>query len=672
MAFRCSLLAILVGCSSLLAHAGEDYRTLLRKGTNQQEVRELYQQYAAVVLPTEDEHDGFLNLLADRDHKNGRSGFVQSFLLACLSNGWEVRAQDVDPKYLPPAGAWLYSEPDFQGRLRQFPANCKDLNCFDVRDFGDFAPKSIRIGPRVRGQLFRRPKFRGRLLTTSGNLNSIAGGFGSLKLRTAPRIDYLTLSGFRELERSNLQADSNSTSSGSNDSSTDESVEDPAANLAAFRLQVSGANLEPGARVLINGKAAAKVTLDTRLDNSDWLGLGKDEARAGYHLDPTYFGFPILHYDSLSTQVVPCEVGQQLSVQVVNPDGQISKMRKLTVPSDETLDSDGDGLLDIWETEGIEGLDLPSMGANPLKKDVFVEVDRMVVPYRIWSDFSERAYPRTQIFEDARKIFAKAPIINPDGTAGIALHVDYGQADFGANQGKGMSRLDWRRYIGFGSKSYIKPEQYCDVLKLRNNEEFFDANRRRVFRYCVFGDQQWNSRSTGGGLRSTIFLSFGPSRMKSIEAEYQLAIFVHELGHALGLSHTGKRGASSNRINFNSLMNYRFTFEGLDMDGSLTGFRLPDPDSEEGLGDHVFAFSEGMRNRLDEDELYEVLGIANHFPHDWDEDGALDDEPVKHLLHVGKGTRGRVLEDFADWANLKFSIPEAKKSTSKTKKKPAK
>ena len=47
-------------------------------------------------------------------------------------------------------------------------------------------------------------------------------------------------------------------------------------------------------------------------------------------------------------------------------------------------DTDGDGLLDSWETSGLDingdgtiDLDLPAMGANPLHKDLFVEVDLM-------------------------------------------------------------------------------------------------------------------------------------------------------------------------------------------------------------------------------------------------------------------------------------------------------
>ena len=57
-----------------------------------------------------------------------------------------------------------------------------------------------------------------------------------------------------------------------------------------------------------------------------------------------------------------------------------STTRALTIFSD----TDGDGLRDDWEMNGVDAdgngtidLDLPAMGANPLRKDLFVETDWM-------------------------------------------------------------------------------------------------------------------------------------------------------------------------------------------------------------------------------------------------------------------------------------------------------
>jgi hypothetical protein len=80
-------------------------------------------------------------------------------------------------------------------------------------------------------------------------------------------------------------------------------------------------------------------------------------------------------------------------------------------------DSDGDGLPNVWETEGVHGagdefIDLPALGADPRHKDIF-----------LWIDAEDGA----QLSGQARRIlvnaFARAPVSNPDGRSGIRLKV---------------------------------------------------------------------------------------------------------------------------------------------------------------------------------------------------------------------------------------------------------
>lgn len=56
----------------------------------------------------------------------------------------------------------------------------------------------------------------------------------------------------------------------------------------------------------------------------------------------------------------------------------------VSVPAFDGVDTDGDGLLDSWESHGLDidqdgniDLDLPALGADPNHKDLFVEVDGM-------------------------------------------------------------------------------------------------------------------------------------------------------------------------------------------------------------------------------------------------------------------------------------------------------
>ena len=82
-------------------------------------------------------------------------------------------------------------------------------------------------------------------------------------------------------------------------------------------------------------------------------------------------------------------------------------------------DIDGDGIGNILEMRGYDGnrdgkleIDYPGMGANPLKKDLFVEMDYM--PGLLASE---------EELDRITEIFANMPIRNPNGTTGINLHL---------------------------------------------------------------------------------------------------------------------------------------------------------------------------------------------------------------------------------------------------------
>src|SRR5215475_12252817 len=80
-------------------------------------------------------------------------------------------------------------------------------------------------------------------------------------------------------------------------------------------------------------------------------------------------------------------------------------------------DTDGDGIADVFELFGCAdstgSLDFPGMGANPFKKDIFIELDVMV---------GVTVDPAA--LQDVINAFAAAPVLNPDGTTGITLHID--------------------------------------------------------------------------------------------------------------------------------------------------------------------------------------------------------------------------------------------------------
>ncbi len=165
-----------------------------------------------------------------------------------------------------------------------------------------------------------------------------------------------------------------------------------------------------------------------------------------------------------------------------------------------STDADGDGLLDVWERFGVDtdndgaiDLNLPSLGANPLHKDLFVELD--------WMTGNEPS--RDEILE-WKQAFAIAPVNaggtnNPDGQAGINLWVDTGALTdaagnlVGDNLGGGNAVPDAN--VSGLSKAYFD-------IKTAN----FSADRPLVFRYALSSSFPGNNRgnSTGSNTASTL------------------------------------------------------------------------------------------------------------------------------------------------------------------------
>lgn len=85
-------------------------------------------------------------------------------------------------------------------------------------------------------------------------------------------------------------------------------------------------------------------------------------------------------------------------------------------------DADSDGLLDGWERNGLDfdgngsiDVNLPAMGANPLHKDLFLELDSEV-----------GQAPTRNGIQAMKRAFAAAPLPNPDNITGVNLWVDTG------------------------------------------------------------------------------------------------------------------------------------------------------------------------------------------------------------------------------------------------------
>lgn len=93
----------------------------------------------------------------------------------------------------------------------------------------------------------------------------------------------------------------------------------------------------------------------------------------------------------------------------------------------DTTYSDGDRLPDCWETTGIDwdgdgavDIDLPAMGADLIRADIFVEINCLISDGNDDGDLDDiidhTHCPTLEVLGIVAQSYADAPAPNPDGT----------------------------------------------------------------------------------------------------------------------------------------------------------------------------------------------------------------------------------------------------------------
>jgi len=243
------------------------------------------------------------------------------------------------------------------------------------------------------------------------------------------------------------------------------------------------------------------------------------------------------------------------------------------------VDSDGDGLPDEWERHGvtIDGgagprfIDLPAMGADPMKPDIFLQIDWM-------ADAEHDQRPRAEAIRLVVEAFANAPYASPTGSLGIALHVDAGPDSVLAEpDGRwgALSRarvLPWRKNVGTAASGTYDWSVFDELRNAPGG--FAETGRGPVFHYAVFGyyhdiddphgfGASGNSRGIGG---TDILVTLGNFSDGVGSPREQAGTLMHELGHNLGLRHGGCDD-SNQKAGYASVMNYAYQMEGVTRGG---------------------------------------------------------------------------------------------------------
>lgn len=336
-----------------------------------------------------------------------------------------------------------------------------------------------------------------------------------------------------------------------------------------------------------------------------------------------------------------------------NPDCVSWSAQVLSIGWDGAADTDGDKLRDGWEangydanSDGIIDVDLPLYGASVFRKDLFVEMDYMgaetTCPCHL---------PLAVDLQRIRNVFASAPFANnPNGVAGINLHLDAGPAR-GATYNLGGGNL-------VPHDNDLNPAlTEFNTIKAAN----FNSRRAKIFYYMI-----WAHGYDGGDSSGNSFALPNDSFVVTLglwanhgDSNAKVGTFIHEFGHTLGLGHGGNED-KNNKPNYLSVMTYAFQVSGVPRTGttaSYFGYSWADlPDLvETTLNENVglnSAAANTFRTRwyCPNGVLKTSLGTANGRLN-WN-CNSLISNPVSADLNFD-GVRNR-LTGWNDWANLVY------------------
>ncbi|MFO0969076.1 MAG: hypothetical protein U0793_26275 [Gemmataceae bacterium] len=330
------------------------------------------------------------------------------------------------------------------------------------------------------------------------------------------------------------------------------------------------------------------------------------------------------------------------------------------------VDSDGDGLLDRWERNGVDinndgvvDLDLPALGADPLHKDLFIEVDSMV----------GRA-PAPAAITQLVNAFAAAPqalVQNPDGRDGVALHIQVDETDIPRTRWpNNFSAFDAVKGVRFGTPAERGDSNSAEIL----------AAKAKTFRYAIFADRYGALGSSGlaKGTGKDFFITLGGLRTPGGTPEEQAATFMHELGHSLGLGHGGPGDDDNWKPNYHSVMNYLWGFRNARFASSwlLDYSRLAFPDLNEADLDEVAGIGGHAGHRVDVGPLPPQT-VNESGPVDWNSNGVIDphdprnpiqldvnrivaDENFDGVVDARDNTPGQTLHGHEDWSALHYAV----------------
>ncbi len=418
-------------------------------------------------------------------------------------------------------------------------------------------------------------------------------------------------------------------------------------NQVSTLLMVQGANVDVGADLLIDGVVENSIPYKVMIN--DLLGI-----------DPTTLGFPIYHYTAMLSGTGDRPTGSSLQLQIRNFDGQLSNIVNYTLPTDAaSLDSDGDNIPDDWEENGYDSdgdgatdIDLAALGADPFRRDLFLEVDIMN---------SLTNPPTATAFDAVIEAFNVSPIINIGADNGMLLVIDR------------SGSVPYSDQIDMG----VTPDPSIGLVNYNNvkSANFDNAVRGRIYQYGIWA----RSRSTGssgisdpgGGFTipgDDLIVSFDSWRAAYQTARTGAETLMHEFGHNFLQRHGGSNHFTTNPT-YNSVMSY--TWQTRSGRNNTTRRNRPccpplyygQNGATEPLGalyvptGNIIDYSDGMGIDLVENNLDETIGVCNNIAIDWNNDGDMTDTSASRDID-GDGNTTDTHSDYCNWCFLNYRGPE--------------
>ena len=352
----------------------------------------------------------------------------------------------------------------------------------------------------------------------------------------------------------------------------------------------------------------------------------------------------------------------------------------------DTTDTDGDGLLDCWETTGIDfdgvgGVDLNlatltsecdgvvrNEAPNVNHKDLYLEVD--------WMAGHQPACGALQAIIDA---FAIAPVMNPDNAPGINLHIFRSDEAVAHNDTLAFRPCTPPGVMGTPDFDQVKAAFFGTAADRADpNANNILNSKRLIFRYMlnvhgtpnVDGSTNMSLNGCAELPGNDFVISYGV-RVGEVVPEQRAfsGLVMHELGHTLDLRHGGQ-DHTNQKPNYLSVMNYAFA----------TTSNIP-----MGTTPPPIDYSRAQLLQLDENNLDESAGIgfptadqtlfdvtiffSGSTPFAASSRGAIDwnrnmvDTDTGVMLNISApvdhGTGISILNSFEDWSTIQYNMRDA-------------